>query len=81
VGGRFVAFCARCSREGVELLTVLLVACSAVATFKVEICPIAFDVLEELYTLSVRQVAKNTKGKERKVKGNHTGITKIKTAR
>jgi len=41
----------------------------------------AFDVLEELYTLSVRQVAKNTKGKERKVKGNHTGITKIKTAR
>jgi len=41
----------------------------------------AFDVLEELYTLSVRQVAKNKKGKERKVKDNHTGITKVKTAR
>ena len=40
----------------------------------------AFDVLKELYTLSVRRVAKNKKGKERKVKSNHTGITKVETA-
>jgi len=56
------------------------VACSTVATFKVEVCPMAFDVLKELYTLSVRRVAKNKKGKERKVKSNHTGITKVETA-